>query len=330
MNRTTTALAIAASTLLFASTPAFGQQPIIHQVEADYTVSASATAGPWSSSCSHDEHVEEFPAGLRCGFSEDYYDEETGEDSAASGEAAAYCNASLEGRSLLFWIHLEADGTSYGNAGGGGSSWMNAGVLFELPYKADVRFDIERFEGEFASCDFEVFSQANPNSPIELEVGANGALRLAAGMYVLRLEGEAYGDPTTDWAEAYAEIRVTPSWLDTPAMRADIDGNGMVDGQDLAKVLAGFGSEYDLADLDRSGWVDGTDLAILLGAWGPVENAEQAHDFDVNNDGVVDDNDMLLVLVHIQTGMYSEDADINNDGVVDQEDFDLITEELQG
>ena len=36
------------------------------------------------------------------------------------------------------------------------------------------------------------------------------------------------------------------------------------------------------------------------------------------------------VLVHIQTGMYSEDADINNDGVVDQEDFDLITEELQG
>lgn len=329
MSRTTT-IAIVAPALFLATTTAFAQQPIVRQVEADYLLSASASAGPWSSNCSHDEHVDEFPVSLRCGFSEMHFDEETGNDSAGTGEASVYANTFVEDNSLAFMILLEADGTSYGDAGGGGYAWINAGVLFELPYKADVTFSIDHFSTEFGSLDFEVFSQDDPNSPLELQVGGNAAVRLPAGLYVLRLEGEAYGDPSTDWSETFTEILVTPTWLDTPQMRADTNGDGMVDGQDLAKVLASFGSDNAVADLDRSGWVDGTDLAIILGSWGPVQTPEPTYDFDVDNDGHVTFNDWIMVLAHIQANVYNEDADINNDGVVNQADLDLIDAELNG
>ncbi len=47
----------------------------------------------------------------------------------------------------------------------------------------------------------------------------------------------------------------------------DLDGNGRVDGTDLAMILAFWGSGSPLADCDGSGQVDGTDLAIVLGNW---------------------------------------------------------------
>ncbi len=51
----------------------------------------------------------------------------------------------------------------------------------------------------------------------------------------------------------------------------DLDGNGSVDGADLAILLGQWGSSCKggcTADLDGSGGVDGADLAMLLGAWG--------------------------------------------------------------
>lgn len=49
----------------------------------------------------------------------------------------------------------------------------------------------------------------------------------------------------------------------------DLDGNGMVDGADLAVLLGDWGAcEGCAADLDGNGSVDGADLAVLLGAWG--------------------------------------------------------------
>ena len=52
-----------------------------------------------------------------------------------------------------------------------------------------------------------------------------------------------------------------------PECPADLDGNGTVDGADLAHLL-GFWSIDGDADLDGNGVIDGADLAILLGAWG--------------------------------------------------------------
>jgi hypothetical protein len=48
---------------------------------------------------------------------------------------------------------------------------------------------------------------------------------------------------------------------------ADINGDGFVNGIDLAFILTYWGSSTPIADLDADGLVGGTDLAILLGAW---------------------------------------------------------------
>ena len=59
-----------------------------------------------------------------------------------------------------------------------------------------------------------------------------------------------------------ANICVVPEAPD-----ADINGDGFVNGIDLAFVLTYWGSNTPIADLDDDGLVGGSDLAILLGAW---------------------------------------------------------------
>jgi hypothetical protein len=58
----------------------------------------------------------------------------------------------------------------------------------------------------------------------------------------------------------------------TAPVAGDLDGNGSVDGADLAILLGGWGpcprKGGCAADLDGNGVVDGADLAILLGSWG--------------------------------------------------------------
>lgn len=59
-------------------------------------------------------------------------------------------------------------------------------------------------------------------------------------------------------------LDVTSWWV--PAT-GDLNGDGAVDGMDLAMLLGAWGTAESAADLDQSGTVDGADLAILLGAW---------------------------------------------------------------
>jgi hypothetical protein len=49
---------------------------------------------------------------------------------------------------------------------------------------------------------------------------------------------------------------------------ADITGDLIVDGADLANLLAAWGTSGSFADLEFDGTVNGADLAILLAAWG--------------------------------------------------------------
>jgi hypothetical protein len=80
----------------------------------------------------------------------------------------------------------------------------------------------------------------------------------SGGWLVLRA-----GDSATQ-TYAIAKILVEPSDSSCPA---DINGDGTVDGSDLAALLAGWATSSP--DLNGDGIVDGADLAILLGAWGP-------------------------------------------------------------
>jgi trimeric autotransporter adhesin len=53
----------------------------------------------------------------------------------------------------------------------------------------------------------------------------------------------------------------------TPGSPGDIDGNGKVDGADLATLLGQWGTAAQDADLNGDCQVDAADLAVLLGGW---------------------------------------------------------------
>ncbi len=65
-----------------------------------------------------------------------------------------------------------------------------------------------------------------------------------------------------DGARAWATLTVVPVVPTGP----DLDGNGIVDGVDLAILLTQFGGAGS-ADFDGNGIVDGGDLTALLAAW---------------------------------------------------------------
>ena len=48
----------------------------------------------------------------------------------------------------------------------------------------------------------------------------------------------------------------------------DVNGDGIVDGADIALVLGSWGSGDRAADLNLDGIVNGADLTIALGDWG--------------------------------------------------------------
>ena len=52
-----------------------------------------------------------------------------------------------------------------------------------------------------------------------------------------------------------------------PPPSADINGDGVVNAEDLAIMLNAWGDRYPPADLNRNGEVEGADLAILLAYW---------------------------------------------------------------
>ena len=53
-----------------------------------------------------------------------------------------------------------------------------------------------------------------------------------------------------------------------PPCPGDLDGNRVVDGTDISRVLGWWGSANADADVDGNGVVDGGDLSTVLGAWG--------------------------------------------------------------
>ena len=67
---------------------------------------------------------------------------------------------------------------------------------------------------------------------------------------------------TDDWAEIDVKFS-----LDELVVVGDIDDDGDVDGEDLAKLLGSWGTDEPTADFNGDGVVDGQDLALLLGNW---------------------------------------------------------------
>ncbi len=72
----------------------------------------------------------------------------------------------------------------------------------------------------------------------------------------------------------YGELgrRIVSGLLNHHHCWGDVDGNGVVDGEDLSAVLGGWGFPNHPADLTCDGEVTGADLAFVLGNWGPCDD----------------------------------------------------------
>jgi hypothetical protein len=99
---------------------------------------------------------------------------------------------------------------------------------------------------------------------------------------------------------SFVRVRVTYQ----PISNVDCDGNGALD---LCEILSGSGSDANnndvldvcegggcSADFNGNGVVDGTDLAVVLAAWGPCAGASCAA--DINRDGAVNGLDLTALL----------------------------------
>ena len=69
------------------------------------------------------------------------------------------------------------------------------------------------------------------------------------------------GDCTDTDLDGWADLCIQPA-------SADITGDGIVNGSDLAIFVAGWGQSASPADITGDGIVNGADLAIIIGAWG--------------------------------------------------------------
>ncbi|MCH2162556.1 MAG: hypothetical protein MK085_11880, partial [Phycisphaerales bacterium] len=100
----------------------------------------------------------------------------------------------------------------------------------------------------------------------------SGTLEVEAGYYQLYFSSWVNMDNTPankdNWAVASTNTQAYLNINPIPVQNiADINGDGIVDGADLARVLGSWGTSASGGDLNGDGIVDGADLAIVLANW---------------------------------------------------------------
>ena len=97
----------------------------------------------------------------------------------------------------------------------------------------------------------------------EIEVEA-GYYQVYFSAYV-HIDNDLQGDDLWVFGQSNAAARLEIQPLPNPA---DINGDGIVDGADLARVLGAWGTDAPGGDVNGDGIVDGADLALVLANWG--------------------------------------------------------------
>ena len=81
----------------------------------------------------------------------------------------------------------------------------------------------------------------------------------------VNIDNEQQGDDLWVFGSSNSAARLEILPLPDPA---DINGDGIVDGADLARVLGAWGTDGPGGDVNGDGIVDGADLALVLASWG--------------------------------------------------------------
>jgi subtilisin-like proprotein convertase family protein len=130
----------------------------------------------------------------------------------------------------------------------------------------DVTFDdLAGAEAE-ATCEVAGVAIAGTKRPVAPLGGLVGLP--AAGDWLVEIADEATIDAGSV-TSVCLELEIAPA-IECPA---DLNGDGSVDGADLAAILGSWGATCESCpeDLASDGHIDGGDLAVLLGSWGRCE-----------------------------------------------------------
>lgn len=103
-------------------------------------------------------------------------------------------------------------------------------------------------------------------------------------------------------------------------LAGDVDGNGLVNVEDMYELFSDYDSAGGASDLDGSGLVDDNDLDFMLANWGSTFGQRILG--DVTGDAAVDSLDITMALSDV--GSKRTRSDVNGDGAVDSLDIDLI------
>jgi hypothetical protein len=73
-----------------------------------------------------------------------------------------------------------------------------------------------------------------------------------------------------EYPDGPTQQETTSATIEYPAVLcpSDLDGDGVVDGSDLGRMLLDWGSDDPVSDIDGNGIVDGGDLGVMLLDWG--------------------------------------------------------------
>ena len=161
-----------------------------------------------------------------------------------------------------------------------------SGDLLELEVLADdapfeIGIPISNFEYTSLQATCSVSSVIGLSGALTLESLPSGQIGSESANLVLRLDPAGLDETTTEYllqiliddqplpgAQSTTLALAVSVTLGAGGNPADINNDGIVNGADLAALLASWGSSRN--DLDGDGIVGGADLAALLAAWGAV------------------------------------------------------------
>ena len=169
---------------------------------------------------------------------------------ADGGDAGEFAEAYVQVHGE-FHLYIDADSTidyELCNETNGSSTWGRLFIRRLVSNQWVTMTELETFSDAGAEC-------------------SSGNLQVAPGYYQLYFSTRVnMHNGAENWSLANCTSEAALTITPVPNI-ADINGDGIVNGADLARVLGAWGTSAAGGDLNGDGIVDGADLAIVLANW---------------------------------------------------------------